>query len=417
MKSNDLISVIKALPILADFNDFLSYIQEHRVKLTGAKHIGPKDCFAMNQSMYHAEQGVHGKTRHPKYISLWLYFQVAKVGKLVTEEAKKSTTYLVIDEERLSHYQALNDIEKYFFLLQTAWVDNDLNLIMTNDRASDTLAYFYETLSTFIGNDKKTSDFYYTSLVNDVLILFDYLGFWDFEYEGDYKRFKSLTILPLGEKLLPLLMQERPILYWNEASRATQSYRYYENFLFVEEYEDFDEEEAAKELERVEKESFILPFQAIFPQELKQELKTEKVLKRGVYTFKVYLKHAKKIWRRIQLSGDFTMYSLHLAILEAYGFDNDHLYAFFLDAKMYSSAQRLDDPDRGGTGPFSTEYAIEELDFSINTKIAYVFDFGDRWEFELIVEDINADGKEMKHYVIIESKGESPEQYPDYDDF
>ncbi|MDE7294677.1 MAG: plasmid pRiA4b ORF-3 family protein [Oscillospiraceae bacterium] len=40
-------------------------------------------------------------------------------------------------------------------------------------------------------------------------------------------------------------------------------------------------------------------------------------------------------YRHIKISGDCTLEELHGAILDAFGFDDDHAHAFFLDNKAW----------------------------------------------------------------------------------
>ena len=49
----------------------------------------------------------------------------------------------------------------------------------------------------------------------------------------------------------------------------------------------------------------------------------------NVYIFKVL--YGRNIWRRIKISSANSLHHLHEAIQEAFEFDNDHSYAFFMD--------------------------------------------------------------------------------------
>jgi hypothetical protein len=45
--------------------------------------------------------------------------------------------------------------------------------------------------------------------------------------------------------------------------------------------------------------------------------------------------------------------------------------------------------------------------------MVYLFDFGDQWEFDVTLEQVNRD-MVVKEPVIIETHGEPPEQYPQW---
>jgi len=53
------------------------------------------------------------------------------------------------------------------------------------------------------------------------------------------------------------------------------------------------------------------------------------------YTFHVSLPNYADVWRKIELPADATLEGLHFAIQEAYAFDNDHLYSFFMSGKAW----------------------------------------------------------------------------------
>ncbi len=63
------------------------------------------------------------------------------------------------------------------------------------------------------------------------------------------------------------------------------------------------------------------------------------------YTFHVSLPGTGKVWRKVEMRGDQTLEQLHLAIQDAYEFDNDHLYSFFMSGKAWDG---------------STEYSLPE---------------------------------------------------------
>jgi len=56
------------------------------------------------------------------------------------------------------------------------------------------------------------------------------------------------------------------------------------------------------------------------------------------YIFKVKLKHDKRVWRKIEVLGSQTIDDLHMAIQEAFDFDADHLYSFFMSGKAWDDS-------------------------------------------------------------------------------
>ena len=60
--------------------------------------------------------------------------------------------------------------------------------------------------------------------------------------------------------------------------------------------------------------------------------------------------------------------------------------------------------------------SIEDIDLSEKQKLYYLFDFGDMWWHEITVKKTDESADDDKYPRIIERNGESPEQYPDYEE-
>jgi hypothetical protein len=125
----------------------------------------------------------------------------------------------------------------------------------------------------------------------------------------------------------------------------------------------------------------------------------------GMYTFRVSLG---KVWRRIEVAGEHILDELAWAILEAFEFDVDHLYEFvYQDAFGRESSVHhsyMDDY------PFTSEVRIGDLPLGIGQTMTFVFDFGDNWQFKLVLENIDP-GREMDETQVIEKHGDPPQQY------
>jgi hypothetical protein len=102
-----------------------------------------------------------------------------------------------------------------------------------------------------------------------------------------------------------------------------------------------------------------------------------------VYQLKITLKETKPpIWRRIQVSDSITLYRLHRIIQEAMGWWNYHLYEFELGRDHYGEP----DPDWGAEIKSARRIRLNQLDLREGTKFSYVYDMGDYWVHEILVE-------------------------------
>ena len=149
-----------------------------------------------------------------------------------------------------------------------------------------------------------------------------------------------------------------------------------------------------------------------------------------LYVFKVALKGAKRIWRRIGTRGDQTLDELHQAIFDAFDRYDEHLYSFYIpplesrgrarlrEATEYTHPSAAEEP-----GPFADEpiknaaqTKIADLRLVKGQRFDYLFDFGDSWWHELTVEQTEGELSAAEYPQIIEVRGESPPQYPHLDE-
>jgi hypothetical protein len=63
------------------------------------------------------------------------------------------------------------------------------------------------------------------------------------------------------------------------------------------------------------------------------------------YTFHVSLPDAGDVWRKLELSGEQTLEELHLAIQDAFEWEDDHLYSFFMSGKAWDPASEYTLPE------------------------------------------------------------------------
>jgi hypothetical protein len=146
-----------------------------------------------------------------------------------------------------------------------------------------------------------------------------------------------------------------------------------------------------------------------------------------VYTFKVSLKGDASTWRRIEVRSDQTLDDLHEAIFRAFDREEEHLYSFFFappgargaarhrDAVEYTHRSAADACDGVG-GYDAADATIASLALRRGRKFEYLFDYGDSWWHTITVEQVNGPVQPGRYPRIIETHGQSPPQYPDFDE-
>jgi len=104
------------------------------------------------------------------------------------------------------------------------------------------------------------------------------------------------------------------------------------------------------------------------------------------YQLKVTLLHsAPPIWRRFEVSHDLTLRKLHNILQVVMGWENDHLYGFYQGRKPLSNSLRL-----------------FQAASRARSKFVYLYDMGDGWEHEIVVEKVVKDREGKSHPVCLE---------------
>ena len=107
-----------------------------------------------------------------------------------------------------------------------------------------------------------------------------------------------------------------------------------------------------------------------------------------IYQLKVELQGAKPpIWRRFQVPGDITLDRLHTVLQLCMDWEDLHLHQFLIDRTCYSIPGE-DDLWQTSRPKNETHYTLQSLAEKIRPKFQYIYDFGDEWIHQIIVEEI-----------------------------
>jgi hypothetical protein len=129
-----------------------------------------------------------------------------------------------------------------------------------------------------------------------------------------------------------------------------------------------------------------------------------------IYQIKITLKRSKPpIWRRVLVSSEITLATLHLVIQEAMGWYNSHLHMFMIGREQYSTPS----PYKGvSLDELDAENAqlvkLSKLNLAQGDKFTYEYDFGDSWEHTILLEKILPFGSQQKTPVCIKGKRACP---------
>lgn len=426
-------------PLLRDFATFTRYIRTHHIVLTRANEfLSGRDLYELNQEMTHPLPDTTPRTGQSLYPLLHLFYHLVLAGKLFRKVSEKGSRLALKPTERIQVYGELKLTERYFFLLETFWIDTDWKKLREGCFGGPSLYIVPHVLGSLSEQQPGKRIYLKGEEASDMspmlwnwgyfMLYFSFFDFWEVTRDEDLvaqhwpkRSFQAETITPstLGVTMAEVLREARNLFYWNLPHRREfgewdvipGSPLAGEDTLTLFEME--PERKRSKAAIEVDKgkpgDPFFLPFIPLFAEgELQKTLPREGIkFVDGTYIFRVAL--AKNLWRRIEISADHTLLDLHRSIQEAYNFDYGHLYSFFMDGKPWSRERFVSLYE--DEGPYVDEVSIGELGLFIGQNILYLFDYGTEWHFRVELEEIQTEGPKPRKPKIIEEKGEAPEQY------
>lgn len=217
--------------LVVDFDIFLDYLRQQQVKLTKKRgYISNKHLPTINKKLSLLSEDVAEHAQQEQYSYIHFFYYIALAGKLIRKESMDSNNPYLVVTERLNLYQRLTDVEKYFFILETFWVDVNYADVLSQPKnpVCPIITDFYNKLikqdcnTPFQLKYKEPLLYRLTLDWNYFFVYLEWLGFWicekDSEHENQAKSKFYVTYLqltPFGEKMMPILFNERHPDLWN----------------------------------------------------------------------------------------------------------------------------------------------------------------------------------------------------------
>jgi Plasmid pRiA4b ORF-3-like protein len=134
----------------------------------------------------------------------------------------------------------------------------------------------------------------------------------------------------------------------------------------------------------------------------------------GTHIFKVTLAgwrgRGQSVWRRLTVPPDISLDELAGTILDAFKFDDDHLYDFrYRDQR---GKTRVYNHPYTDDGPFATEITVGQTDLAVKEEMLFTFDYGDDWQFGVRLERVETGVCRLRRPRVVEKAGRAPRQYP-----
>ncbi|MEI6409768.1 MAG: hypothetical protein WCR52_10320 [Bacteroidota bacterium] len=436
--------------ILRDFGRFLDYIDQlGPLELTKGKSLlRSVDLIRLNEQMHFRSEFVNPKSTQNAYALLNTFFHIGRIAQLFwVKKTAKDSKILVTNPDRVVLYDALNDDEKYFFLLESFWCYVNWDVAYDCRYFSD--SRFYDNILsaragtiTIAENEVKRKGMVNSPYQFFHAEVFQAFGFLELHKDDQLENlqikkhafpYKSLKLLESGGFMMTILLEERARHLWGDLNpflTKDMDDIWLEELemrrISVNAYNVFEKnngiDKPLKNKQLPYETYFSEAFLAFFP-ELKIEKRLYPIVRpfvEGTYTLRISIN--KKCYREIAIDAYATLTDLHLAIQHLFKFDNDHLYAFFIDGGIRSRAENhfiyFDDrADMEMSRQSAANIRLGDLQLYTNQEIMYLFDFGDHWEF-LIEVLVIVPGKQLKKavYKTLKVVGKAPKQYPDWED-
>ena len=120
-----------------------------------------------------------------------------------------------------------------------------------------------------------------------------------------------------------------------------------------------------------------------------------------IYQLKITLKDiAPPIFRILQIKGNASLGKLHDYIQGVMGWNDCHMHEFKIKGKQYQAKAQMDN-DLDTTKAYDErKYTIKQL-LNEGDTFEYIYDYGDYWEHEIIVEKILEPEEEVYYPICV----------------
>lgn len=419
--------------IVQDFEAMIEFLQLHKVEVSANQHaIAPKYLADLNSRLSHPITIDFQRPSQKSYPYIHGLYLLLRASAIAQVQLDKKKNILRIDSQVLNSWQRLSAIEKYFNLLAT-WIYYASEDIMEDTRR--TFPEWFYVFNTWDQLQKEDLDFtegtknneWLSRLKLHNLALLDLFGFVELEDAapllGKGWRIIKVKALPFGKVIMELLSKTN----WKKGLIGESDNEFLE-LLAEETNQNLNLDIVMQQSTPTE----ILQeeFQALdlFPEWENNLQLPEPEARNGIFIFKVSLQiHIPKsrdkfstetIWCKIAIPSHLTLYDFSSAILESFDFDNDHLHQFtYKDRQGFQKSIYHPYTQHGEDDGFTDEILLRDWQINIGDRITYVFDFGDWWKFNVVLESIEEPNPKLKQPKVIEQKGKAPAQYSDDDDY
>jgi len=382
--------------IVRDFATLLAFIGANGIEVSGKYKFLPMAHLAELNARLSKPIALDLKRPQQKSYSsihgLYLLLRASGLGQ-VRRDGKKNR--LILDAMALDCWERLNLTERYFALLETWLLRGDSSILGERGYGASGSIHnwpmfcqqFKDRVLSVAGNRNAEQSLPYTPTLC-TLALLDLFGMVIVQQAkpvpGKGWQIARVERTDFGDAILHLLFENKFFIG------------------FFARWENEPNDAPAMQLHTV-----LQPFFADLQHRL-QLPSPEEIA--GIYVFKIALG---SVWARIAIPSDCVLEELSWAILNAFQFDSDHLYRFTYTNRFGATCDvnhsYMDEP------PWTDEVTVSELALIPGAEMTFLFDFGDNWRFNVLLEQIDPPDQSVKEATLVAFHGKPPPQYGDED--
>ena len=376
--------------IIENINRVIAYIQEHKVLATkGKQYFAIKYIKDLNALLVDPLDIFSLRPAQKSYPNINGIYLILRTMGMLTFKVSKKETVMGINEDVLERWQCLNTTEQYFTLLENWLVHSKPSETIEASRNSFPLeeAIRFFTYGQNFSRERMIENLNFSPEYYNIA-LSKMFGFIEITTITPTNKMRwnivDITLNPLLKQIFKLMNPNDETglmhLIFNPPQRG------YTKEIFS-------------------------PYCKAYKQTLVYSKPNDK---NGVFRLKISLG---KVYRTIDITSNIDFQSLASIVLELFDFDNDHMYEFrFLDNFGQQSSIIYPEATLDNGKAWADEFYLKNLPLEEQNSFTFIFDFGDWWEFDILIEKIK-EGESIENFKLIKSVGKAPEQYPDYDEY
>lgn len=383
--------------ILKDFNVLLDYLGRQELQVAGP-HQMPRNVLAeVNALLAHPVELRLARPQQKSYPHINGLYLLMRASGLVWIEARGKNLFLAVDQEIYRAWKNLSPTEQYFTLLETWLLRGKDEIIGERGGGPLSLPDHYRRWIDLYGQIPEEG--------------LQVAGDKDIEYQLRYTPgWYNLGLLDLFGLITVQSGSPKEGEGWQiERIHRTIFGKGLLALLYSEFFRDICRLVALGEKGKIPAGVLQPVLKPYFPGWINTLAIPEWIFREGTHIFKVSL-GATRV--RIAIPANHTLEWLATAILKAFRFDDDHLYLFSYQNR-FGALEEVHHPSMD-EGPWTDDLRVGAVPLRVGQAMTFLFDFGDNWEFEVILESVDPE-RAVKKPVILEKHGKPPKQYPRWD--